>query len=264
MCLRSAAERLLRKIEGMFERSGSETDHVILADPRAEMARFTLDVILYLSMGYDLNSLENSEKEQVLADSLNAYFTRLGSEFVPSISWKLRRLIDPSIDRDFAKAKSVVAGVIKELIAQNRQEVLEEQQGKISAQSNLLKEMIRVQDGDDAFTDDELRGEVNTIMGAGLDTTSILLSFAHCAVCLVVVSESLSLSLSPQMGSGEAVQESAVSCDLAQGNRRRRWRVCHPHYGSDFQAPYGKSLPSGNVETPRSCASSCAGESGGR
>jgi cytochrome P450 len=132
-------------------------------------------------MGYDLNSLENGAGE--LAEALNAYFNHMSTQLIPTFSQIFKETFVPNWDREVQKARQVVMKFIDELVSQTRREVEEEQQGKIDARSSLLKELIRTVEEDDAFTDDELRGEVLTIMGAGLDTTSILLSWCIVMLC---------------------------------------------------------------------------------
>lgn len=167
--------RLSKKLQDSVD--ASPTKRFILQDPRSTMASFTLDVIMYLTMGYDLNSLENGA--QAIEAALQTYFDHMATQALPSLTQKLREVFVPNWDKDVKEARKVVMAFIEELVASNRREVEDEQTGKIAAtQSNLLKEMIRTREEDDAFTDEELKGEVLTIMGGGLDTTSILLSWA--------------------------------------------------------------------------------------
>eukprot|EP01122_Echinamoeba_exundans_P003605 TRINITY_DN13688_c0_g1_i1.p1 TRINITY_DN13688_c0_g1~~TRINITY_DN13688_c0_g1_i1.p1 ORF type:complete len:496 (-),score=77.76 TRINITY_DN13688_c0_g1_i1:248-1735(-) len=180
-CIEIPVGRLVEKWRRQVEEApdGSYT----IVQPRQEMARLTLDVVTYLTCGIDLNSVQKGETS--LSLQLAEFFASLNDRVVPSLKFALKRTLVPGWDRDFQKTKANVTKVINEIIESTKQQLADEKAGKIEAgKSNLLREMIRASLEGDSFTDDELRHEILTIMLAGYDTTSILLSWSLVMLCL--------------------------------------------------------------------------------
>lgn len=159
----------------MIEDSGSSKGFAVMPDPRVEMSCLTLDVVMYLACGYDLNSIENSNSH--LNTDLSAFFSALNERIVPSLKRKLVTTLIPFWDYKFRSAQKRVIDFVLALIAQTKSDILAEAERGEPSRSFLLREMIIAHSEDDNFTDMELLGDSLSIIGAGLDTTSILLGY---------------------------------------------------------------------------------------
>jgi cytochrome P450 len=149
---------MINKWQSLLEQSKS-TGFAVMDNPRIEMSRLTLDVVTYLSCGFDLNSVETDSQ---LTNQLAEFFNQINDLVIPSISKKLGRLV-PGWDRKFRAAQAATVKVVQDMIQQTRQELSDEEAGIIdSGRSNLLKEMIRASRDDDSLTDQELVEEVLT------------------------------------------------------------------------------------------------------
>lgn len=150
-------------------------------NPRIVMSRLTFDVITYLALGYDINSVEDGDKE--LTKHLGAYFSSLDERVAPSMSRILSKII-PGWHRQFEISQKHVLDFINEIVLQTKQDIADQgAEGAAKGRSYLLKEMILAQNEDESFTDEELVGNVTQIILGGLDTTSILLGWSIFLLC---------------------------------------------------------------------------------
>jgi cytochrome P450 len=126
-----------------------------------------VDVTTELAFGYDINTLE--EKGDVLQQHLELIMPMLNRRvFAPFPYWHFVKLpADRALDKALAALHQVIAG----LIAQSRMQLADNPELAMHP-SNLLQAMIAVRDEKEAFTEEEIAGNVLTMLVAGEDTTA--------------------------------------------------------------------------------------------
>jgi len=131
------------------------------------LSSFTVDVTSALAFGHDLNTLERGDGG--LQEHLHRVFQMTNRRiFLPFPYWRYFRLpADRALDRSSAEIEKAVRG----FIADTRRRMAARPELR-DAPENFLESMIAAQETDDAFSDEEIIGNVNTLLLAGEDTTS--------------------------------------------------------------------------------------------
>ena len=158
--VRTCTERLYRKLS-RAACSGQALDI------DRELCSFTVDVTSALAFGHDLNTLERGESE--LQKHIQQMFYIGGRRLViPIRYWRYFKLpVDRAADRSWVAISSAVNAFIQEA----RERISARPQLR-EAPENLLESMIAAQENDGAFTDEEIVGNVFTLLFAGEDTTA--------------------------------------------------------------------------------------------
>jgi cytochrome P450 len=141
-------------------------------DLQADLMRYTVDVTAGLALGTDINSLESSGPviQQHLDHILPALARRL---YAPFPYWRYLKLPgDRSIDRHVAALRVAVTGFIAD--ARRR---LEAEPARREQPPTLIESMVATRDRDGALTDQDVAGNVLTMLLAGEDTTANTLAW---------------------------------------------------------------------------------------
>ncbi len=142
-------------------------------DLQADLMRYTVDAIAGLAFGTDMNTLESDDDviQRHLDKIFPALYARLAA-LLPVWRWFERRE-----DRELAASMRAVNVAIDGFIADARRR-LDAEPARRLAPPNLLEAMIVAADaGDSGVTDDEVAGNVMTMLLAGEDTTANTLAW---------------------------------------------------------------------------------------
>ncbi|MES2088619.1 MAG: cytochrome P450 [Pseudomonadota bacterium] len=142
-------------------------------DLQADLMRFTVDAIAGLAFGSDINTLESDEEviQHHLDKIFPALYKRINS-LVPY--WRFVKLpVDRQLDRSVAVVNQAIDGFIAKSRARlTANPALREQP------SNLLEAMIVAADQSDSGVDDnDVAGNVITLLLAGEDTTATTIAW---------------------------------------------------------------------------------------
>ncbi|MGH2974151.1 MAG: cytochrome P450 [Solirubrobacterales bacterium] len=131
------------------------------------LSSFTVDVTSALAFGHDLNTLERGDGG--LQEHLHRVFQVTNRRiFLPVRYWRHFKLpVDRAFDRSVAEIESAVTAFMDE----TRKRIAARPELR-EAPENFLESMIAAQETEGAFSDEEIRGNVNTLLLAGEDTTS--------------------------------------------------------------------------------------------
>jgi cytochrome P450 len=158
--IRTATARLHRRLNDVA-RNEQAMDIV------GELTRLTVDVTSALAFGHDLNTLEQHDNE--LQDHIERAFAMLHRRLFAAVPyWRWVKLpADRALDRSLAYLHRTV------------EEFIERARGRIAsrpvlaeAPENFLEAMLAAQATDGSFTDEEIIGNVFTLLLAGEDTTA--------------------------------------------------------------------------------------------
>lgn len=161
----TATERLHRRLQER-ERAGGP---VTISD---ELTSFTVDVTSALAFGHDLNTLEHGDG--TLQNHIQRVLTMSGRRIVAPVPyWRWLKLpADRALDRSMVEVYRAIEGFIEKARARMaaRPELFE-------APENLIEGLLAAQKADGSFTDQEIAGNLITILFAGEETTAHTLAW---------------------------------------------------------------------------------------
>ena len=163
--VRTSTERLRRRLT-----EAAVAGEVL--EIQRELTSYAVDITSVLAFGHDLNTLERGESElQVHIQRRFGMFAKRLVAPVPYWRW-VKLPADRALDRSNAEIHRAVEGFIvqaRERVAQ-RPELLAEPE-------NFLEGMLAAQQSDGTFSDEEIIGNVLTLLQAGEDTTAHTLAW---------------------------------------------------------------------------------------
>jgi cytochrome P450 len=166
--LRQFFPTLLKVTERLRKRWEREADKGSAVDVQQDLMRYTVDVTTSLAFGYDMNTLEN--EGDVIQDHLEKIFPAINRRINAVFPyWRYFKMpVDRALDKSLAAIRETITGFVtrgRERLRQNPE--LGEHP------TNLLEAMLGAKDeGEAAFTDEEIYGNVLTMLLAGEDTTA--------------------------------------------------------------------------------------------
>lgn len=158
--VRTATERL----HGRLRRDARTAKAVAISDA---LTSFTVDVTSALAFGHDLNTLEQGDGE--LQRHIQRVLTMSGHRITAALPyWRLFKLpADRALDRSMVAVYRAIEGFIEKAQARMaaRPELFDQPE-------NLIESLLATQKTDQSFTDQEIAGNLITILFAGEDTTA--------------------------------------------------------------------------------------------
>jgi len=158
--VRVSTERLQRRLL----EAASDDRPLEIAD---ELTSYTVDITSALALGHDLNTLERRDNE--LQGHIQRVLMMTGRRLsAPIPYWRRLRLpADRALDRSLAAMEAAVDDFIEQARAR-----MEADPKRYEEPPNLLEGMLAAQRADSTFSDEEIVGNVFTILLAGEDTTA--------------------------------------------------------------------------------------------
>jgi cytochrome P450 len=166
--LRQFFPTLLKVTERLRKRWEREADKGSAVDVQQDLMRYTVDVTTSLAFGYDMNTLEN--EGDVIQDHLEKIFPAINRRINAVFPyWRYFKLpVDRALDKSLAAIRETITG----FVARGR-ERLRQNAELAEHPTNLLEAMLGAKGEDEAaFTDEEVYGNVLTMLLAGEDTTA--------------------------------------------------------------------------------------------
>lgn len=163
--VRTATARLHRRL--LTEARGSEP--LAITDA---LTAFTVDVTSGLAFGHDLNTLEHGDGQ--LQRDIQRVLTMSGRRIAAPVAyWRWLKLpADRALDRSMVAVYRAIEGFIAK--AQERMAARPE---LFDHPENLIEGLLAAQRSDPSFTDQEIAGNLITVLFAGEDTTAHTLAW---------------------------------------------------------------------------------------
>ncbi len=142
-------------------------------DLQADLMRFTVDAIAGLAFGTDVNTLESDD--DIIQRHLDKIFPKLFTRMISAVPyWRFFKLpSDHALDRALREVNKAIEG----FIAHARHSLATEPERRL-APHNLLEAMVVAADEPDSgIDDDQVAGNVLTMLLAGEDTTANTLAW---------------------------------------------------------------------------------------
>jgi cytochrome P450 len=142
-------------------------------DVRADLTRYTVDVTCSLAFGTDVATLAHDD-----ADPLQPHLDRIFAGLARRINalWPTWRWFRTRADREIERSLEAAGRAVSGFVASARAEMARHPELKASPQ-NLLQALLAANE-DAKLSDDELRGNVMTLLLAGEDTTANTIAWA--------------------------------------------------------------------------------------
>ncbi|MTI31672.1 cytochrome P450 [Xanthovirga aplysinae] len=142
-------------------------------DIQQELIRYTVDITTTIAFGYPMNTLE--KEGDVIQTHLEKIFPMINARITaPFPYWRMFRLIkDRELDHSLLEIRKSIMHFIS--VAKNRLSIFPELKEN---PTNFLEALLVQQEKEGSFSDDEIFGNVFTLLLAGEDTTSNSISWA--------------------------------------------------------------------------------------
>lgn len=163
--------RVAEKLCARIARSADRGEQVDIVDT---LKRFTVDVTTMLTLGHDVNTLEQGDDviQRKLEQIFPAFNRRLFALFP---TWRLIRL---PVDRRLDEALAELHAWMRTLVADARTR-LEADPSRVESPANFLEAMVAARDEEGRpFAEDVILGNLLTMLVAGEDTTAYTLAWA--------------------------------------------------------------------------------------
>jgi cytochrome P450/nitrite reductase/ring-hydroxylating ferredoxin subunit len=143
-------------------------------DPSRDLMRFTVDVTTQLAFGYEMNTL--TAGEDTVQQHLERIFPMIQRRtMLPVAYWRHLKL---PVDRRLDQALQAVRTLVQRYIDEARQRLAEDPTRQAQPE-NFLEALLSAADEDGSlFTDQEIFGNVFTMLLAGEDTTAHSIAWA--------------------------------------------------------------------------------------
>jgi len=161
--------KVTQRLRGRWQRAARAGEGVEL---QAELMRFTVDAISGLAFGADVNTLESDD--DIIQRHLDKIFPALYKRLFSLIPWW--RIVRTRADREVERSVAAVNTAIAGFTAQARARLAADPTRR-EHPPNLLEAMIVAADAGGGMSDNEVNGNVMTMLLAGEDTTANTLAW---------------------------------------------------------------------------------------
>lgn len=148
-------------------------NNATVIDIQKEMVLYTVDITTQIAFGYDANTIEKDS--DVMQNHLGKLFPMINSRV--AFPFPIWRYFKTKKDREFEYSFHEVEKIVGKFIAEARQR-LDANPALKENPTNFLESLLVQQEEYAKFTDQEIFGNVLTILLAGEDTTSNSISWA--------------------------------------------------------------------------------------
>ena len=166
-------DKMLVSVDRLYAKWKNAADSGEAIDIQQDFLRFTVDITTTLAFGFEMNTIE--EKGGVVQDHLEKIFPMLFKRINSPIQW--HKLIRKKDDREFDKALDAIDSMIDQWIADGRKR-LEDHPELKEKPSNFLEAILLEAENEEDFGDEQVKGNLVTVLLAGEDTTANTLAWS--------------------------------------------------------------------------------------
>ena len=174
----------LKKVKGYYPTINKTTQQLLNkwktyaeneteVDVQKELVRYTIDITTAIAFGYQLDTLNN--KEDDFQKHLELIFPMVNNRITAPIA--LWRIYKQKKDKALDNSLKAIEKIIHQFIKEAKERLTENPELKENP-SNFLEALLVEQENENMFSDDEIYGNVFSILLAGEDTTSNSISWA--------------------------------------------------------------------------------------
>jgi len=174
----------LKKVKGYFPTISKTTQQLLNkwktyaekgteVDVQKELVRYTIDITTAIAFGYKLDTLNH--QEDVFQKHLELIFPMVNDRITAPIA--LWRIYKQKKDKALDNSLEAIEKIIHQFIKEAKERLTADSKLKENP-SNFLEALLVEQENENMFSDDEIYGNVFSILLAGEDTTSSSISWA--------------------------------------------------------------------------------------
>lgn len=165
----SAMEPVLERLYKKWQKSAERGE---VFDIQKDLLRFTVDVTSSLAFGYPMNTLE--QKGDAIQDQMEKVFPMIFKRINLAVPWyKIYRTKE---DRAFTEAVKEMTRLVDQFIDAARERLAADPALKVNPPS-VIESILVAAEEDENFSDEEVRGNLLTLLMAGEDTTAHTLTW---------------------------------------------------------------------------------------
>lgn len=164
---------ILKVVDKFHKKLNSIAENKIEYGIQDDLLRFTVDVTFTLVFGHEMNTLE--QKGGVIQEHMEKLFPMVFKRINSPIQW--HKIYKTKKDKEFDVAVNEVNKLISEFIQIGRERLEKHPERKIDPE-NLLEAIIVAAEEEHIFSDEEIKGNLLTLLMAGEDTTAHSLAWA--------------------------------------------------------------------------------------
>lgn len=174
-----------------------------------DFLRFTVDITTTLAFGFEMNTIE--EKGGVVQDHMEKIFPMIFKRINAPIQW--HKLIRKKNDREFDKAVDIINTMLDQWIVDGRKRLEDHPELKENP-SNFLEAILLEAEHEPDFGDEQVKGNLMTVLMAGEDTTAHTLSWT---IYLLTKFTDYQTKLQTEIDESLGKARSITDFDLTQG-----------------------------------------------
>lgn len=159
-------DKMLISVDRLYAKWKNAADLGSEIDIQQDFLRFTVDITTTLAFGFEMNTIE--EKGGVVQDHMEKVLPMILKRVNDPIQW--HKLIRRKADREFDKAVDSINVMIDQWITDGRKR-LEDHPELRENPSNFLEAILLEAEHEEDFGDEQVKGNLMTILLAGEDTT---------------------------------------------------------------------------------------------
>jgi cytochrome P450 len=164
---------IIKVVERLFSKWSREAETNNAFDIQQDLLRFTVDVTTSLAFGYPTNTLE--EKDDVIQDHMEKIFPMLFHRI--NAPFPLWRYFKTKKDKAFDESLKAINTFVDELIVAGKERLKVKPELR-EQPANFLESLLVAVEDEHILTDEDVRGNLLTILMAGEDTTAHTLAWS--------------------------------------------------------------------------------------
>lgn len=166
-------DKMLISVDRLYNRWKKSADSGEEIDIQEDFTRFTTDITTTLAFGIEMNSIE--DKGGAAQEHMSKIFPTIFKRINDPIQW--HKIYRTKMDRDFDKSLKVLNTMIDQWIVEGKKRLIDHPELKENP-TNLLEAVLVEAEKEDGFTDEEVKGNLMTVLLAGEDTTAHTMTWA--------------------------------------------------------------------------------------
>ncbi|MFT5779682.1 MAG: cytochrome P450, partial [Crocinitomicaceae bacterium] len=166
-------DKMLVTVERLHKKWNKDADEGKIIDIQQDFLRFTVDITTSLAFGYDMNTIE--EQGGVVQDHLEKIFPMIFKRINDPIQWHL--LVRSKKDKAYDKALEEIYKYIDQFISDGKQRLADNPE-LYEKPTNCLEAILVEAESEEGFDDEEVKGNLMTLLLAGQDTTAHTLAWS--------------------------------------------------------------------------------------
>lgn len=160
-------DKMLISVDRLFAKWKKAADSGEAFDIQEDFMRFTTDITTTFAFGIEMNTIE--EKGGIVQEHMDKIFPMIFKRINDPIQW--HKIYRNKVDRDFDKSLKVIDALVDQWIAEGKQRLVDHPELRENP-TDFLEAILVQAENEESFSDEEVKGNLMTVLIAGEDTTA--------------------------------------------------------------------------------------------